>query len=87
MRIIRIFGAIASFGLGAFLLFPVISVVWFEFAPGNQGAITSVSVQVAGYVLTGWKMWLFFGGLAVVGLMFVFLGIYLLHSQKTDDES
>jgi hypothetical protein len=93
MRILQLFGGIASLGLAGLLCIPAVFVAWQAVSSPRGGATpgslpqsthhTDFILSVGSLTLTGWHMWLFLGGLAAAGVLLAILGIYALVSRET----
>ncbi len=84
----------ASIALASLLCVPAAFCIWqavssrrIVAAPGSlpQGTQhTDFILSVGNFTLTGWQIWAFIGGLAVVGLFLAVVGLYALTSREAD---
>lgn len=79
MKILRIFGGILSLALGVALCVPAGFLVWKSFPHADF----ILSINIGTTTLTGWPMWSVVVGLAVVGMLCLLLGFYLISTKDS----
>jgi hypothetical protein len=84
MRFLIIIGGIVSLGLGVLLYFPLGYLGWWRISlPAGTVGNLHMHVSFLGLKLTGWQVWAFVSGAAVVGALMLLLGSYALLLRKS----
>jgi hypothetical protein len=79
MHFLTIIGGIVSLALGVVLCIPVGYIGWLRISvPKGTSGNVHLHVSFLRLKLTGWQVWAFVSGVAVVGALLLLLGFYAL---------
>ena len=83
MRVFKQVAGAASMILAALFLAPSVFVFWLSHSTRSDGQHHSDFIlSVGDFTFSGWQMWGFLSALALVGVGFIFAGVYAFRKSK-----